>query len=89
MAALIGSAPQPIGNYLATTAVPGAHRVLRTGGWISGSFHWVEEGRSDDPRQVLESEGVAFTENGSAVERSHMTTEDLAQALSEDGVDGE
>lgn len=87
LAALIGSAPQPIGNHLATTAVPGAHRVLRTGGWISGTFRWVEEGRTDDPREVLESEGVAFAANGSADESGHMTTEDLADALSEDGMD--
>lgn len=83
LAALIGSAPQPIGNHLATTVVPGAHRVLRTGGWISASFRWIEEGRTDDPREVLEGEGVIFAANGSAREDSHMTTEELADAISE------
>lgn len=37
LAALVGTAPQPLGNHLATVPIDGPHRVLKAGGWISDS----------------------------------------------------
>ncbi len=84
LAALVGTAPQPIGNYLATTAVAGAHRVLRSGGYLAGGFRWIEADRHDDPRDVLAAEGVKMTHDGRADPVQRLTAEDLADALADD-----
>lgn len=85
LAALVGTAAQPLGNYLASVPLPGAHRVLKSGGWISDSFAWTDHDRHDDPREVLSAEGVRFDAKGRADVAQRFTTEDLADALDETG----
>lgn len=38
IAKVIGSAAQPVGNYIAAQKIPNAHRVLRSAGRVSESF---------------------------------------------------
>ncbi len=66
LAKVIGTAAQPIGTRLATVPAPNAHRVLNANGEISAAFRWPEAGRTQDPRQVLEMEGVRFSGSGRA-----------------------
>ena len=62
IAAAIGSAAQPVGNYLAGTTRPNAHRVLRRNGEISQSFRWTDPGDTRDPREIMQAEGIHFTD---------------------------
>ncbi|WP_245788118.1 GmrSD restriction endonuclease domain-containing protein [Amycolatopsis marina] len=82
VAALIGTHPVSIGQRLATTSAPNAHRVLQTDGKVSPNFAWLESDRSDDPREVLEAEGVEFDAHGRANRSQHITTEELASLSS-------
>ena len=61
LAELIGSHPVPVGVHLSHHPVPNAWRVLMSDGAISPSFRWQASGRTDDPKEVLESEGIVFT----------------------------
>ncbi|MGV9980593.1 GmrSD restriction endonuclease domain-containing protein [Micromonospora wenchangensis] len=79
LAALIGTAPQPVGNRLANHPTLNAHRVLQAGGIVAGNFRWLEPGRTDDPRDVLRAEGVNFDQYGRADRTQRITVEELAQ----------
>jgi alkylated DNA nucleotide flippase Atl1 len=78
IAALTGSHPVAVGNHLASKPTPNAHRVLTATGQISEGFHWLDD-RIDDPRTVLEAEGVIFDDRGRANLGQRLTVEDLAQ----------
>ncbi|MEU8241365.1 DUF262 domain-containing protein [Actinoplanes missouriensis] len=78
LAALIGTAPQPVGNRLRAHPVPHAHRVLQAEGTVSGGFRWPD-GRTDDPVVVLTAEGVKFNEHGVADPAQRIDLEELAQ----------
>lgn len=79
VAALIGSHPLPVGARLATIPTPNAHRVLQADGTISANFRWPDPQRTDDPRELLEQEGVEFDGNGRANPAQRIGTEELAQ----------
>ncbi|WP_434740263.1 GmrSD restriction endonuclease domain-containing protein [Micromonospora sp. SH-82] len=79
LAALIGTAPQPVGNRLAGHPTLNAHRVLQAGGIVAGNFRWLEPDRDDDPRDVLRAEGVTFDQHGRADPAQRITVEELAQ----------
>ena len=81
VAAVIGSHQVAAGARLATVIVPNAHRVLKLSGYISPDFRWPDSERSDDPRKVLEAEGVRFDESGQADPAQRMTPTDLAAAM--------
>jgi len=78
VAAVIGTHQVPLGQRLANHPAPNAHRVLKSGGVIAANFRWLEAGRMDDPRGVLEAEGVEFNELGRANPAQRLTAEDLA-----------
>ncbi|WP_410630817.1 DUF1524 domain-containing protein [Amycolatopsis sp. cmx-4-83] len=78
LAALIGSHPVPVGQRLATTAAPNAHRVLQSDGKVSPNFAWPDPSRTDDPRALLETEGLSFNPQGQADPERRFTTERLA-----------
>ncbi len=80
LAELIGSHPVPVGVHLATQPVDQAWRVLMADGSISPGFRWENSNRTDDPRKVLESEGVKFV-NGHAEPSQRITAADLAALL--------
>lgn len=80
LAELIGSHPVPVGVHLASNPVLNAWRVLTSDGGVSAGFRWPAEDRTDDPYDVLASEGVSFeSKRASAAQR--MTAADLAALL--------
>lgn len=89
LAALTALSAQSVGKFLGTEKVANAHRVLRANGSISPDFHWPDPERSDDPRQVLESEGLRFDESGRADPDQRITADDLREQRAELGTDGE
>ncbi|MFI7547977.1 DUF262 domain-containing protein [Actinoplanes sp. NPDC049599] len=78
LAALIGTAPQPVGNRLRAVPLPNAHRVLQAEGTVSPGFRWPD-GRTDDPVTVLTAEGVKFNEHGVADPAQRIDLDELAQ----------
>lgn len=84
LAAAIGSAAQPVGNFLATRIVPNAHRVLRSGGVVSESFEWIDEKETRQPVEILTEEGVEFTKRGRAIERQRLKPGNLLDLIAEE-----
>ncbi|MBO1330965.1 DUF262 domain-containing protein [Streptomyces sp. VRA16 Mangrove soil] len=85
MAELIGSHPVAVGSYLASApSVIGAHRVLTAEGKVSAGFRWAEGRDLPPPRDLLESEGVAFDTFGRAHAAHRLTAAELAQLLGKD-----
>jgi uncharacterized protein with ParB-like and HNH nuclease domain/alkylated DNA nucleotide flippase Atl1 len=78
VAAVLGTHPVPLGQRLANHPTVNAHRVLNASGQVAGNFRWTDENRTDDPRDVLEQEGIHFDENGRASASQRLTAEDLA-----------
>ncbi|MFG1674625.1 DUF262 domain-containing protein [Micromonospora sp. NPDC049282] len=78
LAALIGTAPQPVGNRLRTVPVPNAHRVLQVEGTMAGGFRWPD-GRTEDPVEALKAEGVSFDQQGRADQAQRIDLDELAQ----------
>ncbi|MCX4095312.1 GmrSD restriction endonuclease domain-containing protein [Nocardia sp. alder85J] len=87
VATVIGTAAQPLGMRLASVPTPNAHRVLSVQGAISPTFRWSEPGRTDDPREVLEGEGIQFNSAGRAEPAQRLTLDDLGRLRAE--ADGE
>ncbi|MEU4739134.1 DUF262 domain-containing protein [Actinosynnema sp. NPDC023658] len=84
LAALIGSHPVSIGQRLATTPAPNAHRVLQSDGKVSPNFAWLDPTQTDDPRDLLAAEGVTFDSHGRADQAQRVTTEGLAVLIGAD-----
>jgi alkylated DNA nucleotide flippase Atl1 len=67
LAAVIGSSPIAVGQHVTSCPdCPTAHRVLRNDGRVAENFTWDDPDRDDDPRQLLEDEGVAFVDDRAA-----------------------
>lgn len=81
LAALIGSHAVPVGQYIASTPVPNAHRVLKAAGVVSPDFRWLEPGRTDSPEQMLRDEGVHFDDSGRASKTQRFTSSELAMLV--------
>lgn len=60
VAELISSHQLAVGNRLAGTTTPNAHRVLKRRGTISPDFRWPDPARSDDPEGHSRSRGRPF-----------------------------
>jgi alkylated DNA nucleotide flippase Atl1 len=84
LAALIGTHAVSIGQRLATTTAPNAHRVLQSDGKVSPNFAWLDQERTDDPRDLLAAEGVTFDASGRANSAQHVTTDELAVLIDAD-----
>jgi alkylated DNA nucleotide flippase Atl1 len=79
LADLVGTAAQPVGNHIRQcTGCPNAPRVLGSGGRPSPGFAWSDPGDTRTQQEVLESEGVRFT-NGSADPSARLSMDDLRQ----------
>lgn len=89
LARVLGTAAQPLGNRLASHPAPNAHRVLGAQGTISDRFRWSDPQRTDDPRQILESEGIRFSATGRADPGQRLDVTDLEKLRvdSEDDTD--
>jgi len=81
VATVVGTHPVPLGQRLAAHDVPNAHRVLQTSGAISPNFRWENSDCSEDPRVVLEAEGIRFDGNGLASQDQRLSVEELAALL--------
>lgn len=81
VAEVIGSHQVAVGARLAAVHVPNGHRVLKLHGAISPDFRWPDPERQDDPRIVLEAEGVRFDQSGRAAADQRMTANELAEAV--------
>lgn len=82
LAKVLGTAAQPLGNRLATAPAPNAHRVLNAQGEISAAFRWLEADRTDDPRHILEQEGIEFSAAGRAEPAQRLALSDLERLRS-------
>lgn len=81
LARLIGSHAVPVGAFVAKTAMPNAHRVLQAAGTVSPSFRWLEPGRTDDPVELLQAEGVRFSADGRADHAQRLDAVQLADLM--------
>ncbi len=79
-AIVAGTWAQPLAAIVANHPMSNAWRVLQNGGTISPGFRWTEPGRSDDPRVILEKEGLRFDARGHADPAQFMGAEELADA---------
>lgn len=80
VAIVAGTWPQPLAAMVASYPMANAWRVLQSGGTISPGFRWTEPGRTDDPRAVLEEEGLRFDSDGHADPHQFIGAEELAEA---------
>jgi alkylated DNA nucleotide flippase Atl1 len=71
---------QPLAAIIANNPMANAWRVLQSGGTISAGFRWTDPGRVDDPRVVLEEEGLRFDAEGHADPEQFIGAEELAEA---------
>jgi len=63
LAELIGTSAQPVGNHVANCAdCPNAYRVLGHDGRASTGFRWADSAETRTCQQVLEGEGLVFTD---------------------------
>lgn len=80
VAIVAGTWAQPLAAMIANSPMANAWRVLQSGGTISAGFRWTEPGRADDPRTVLEGEGLRFDAEGRADPEQFIGAEELAEA---------
>ncbi|RKR12641.1 DUF4268 domain-containing protein [Arthrobacter oryzae] len=80
VAIVAGTWAQPLAGMIANYPMANAWRVLQSGGTISAGFRWTEPGRKDDPRVVLEAEGLRFDTDGHADPEQFIGAEELAEA---------
>jgi len=80
IANVLGTASQVVGNRITRGSQEGAWRVLRANGEIAPGFKWAANSpnQGKELREVLESEGVRFTELGLALEDDKFGEDDLA-----------
>lgn len=83
LAELTGLANQNVGTFAKDTDHPNGHRVLHADGQVSASFEWRDPERTDDPRDVLEAEGVEFDDRSRASQAQRLTSHDLRDMLAE------
>lgn len=82
LAALIGSAAQPVGAHLAqSTGVTNAWRVLNSVGRVAENFRWTGEDRGD-VLEVLRTEGVRIDDKTKKADpEQRLSADDLAGLL--------
>ncbi|MEV0230922.1 MGMT family protein [Nonomuraea sp. NPDC050786] len=86
IAEVVGMSAQSVGGFMAEAGeAAGAHRVLQSSGKISPGFRWLDPERTDDPREVLEQEGVTFDQYGRAASSQRVTADKLRATLSKAG----
>ena len=85
LAALTGLSNQNVGTFMAQTPHPAAYRVLQTDGTVADGFNWTDPSRTDDPVELLKSEGVEFDGQNRANQGQRLTTYDLEELLAETG----
>jgi hypothetical protein len=69
---------------IANHPIDNGHRVLQVTGTISPGFRWYEADRTDDPIEILKSEGIEFDEQGRANPAQRFSMDDFANLLGEE-----
>ncbi|MGW5108098.1 GmrSD restriction endonuclease domain-containing protein [Nocardia sp. NPDC004123] len=72
---LLGTAAHRVGTRLRSHPAPNAHRVLDAHGMISYGPGDIPE----NPRQLLESEGISFSATGRAASAQRLSSDELGQ----------
>lgn len=84
LAELTGLSARSVGTFLSeNTNVPNVHRVLQSTGAIASGFQWADPDRTDDPREVLEREGLEFGDNGKAISEQRVSAEEFRSMLAD------
>ncbi|GAA4912701.1 alkylated DNA nucleotide flippase Atl1 [Nonomuraea thailandensis] len=87
LAELVGMSAQSVGGFMAEAPEGyNAHRVLQAGGRISPQFRWLDPKRTEEPRTVLEQEGLTFDQAGRANPARRVTANDFRKVFIEAGV---
>jgi alkylated DNA nucleotide flippase Atl1 len=83
LATAIGTNANPLGQHVTSCEMcPNAHRVLSAPGRIAPNFRWSDPTKDNvDPRQVLEGEGIHFSETGIADPATRLPVDTLANAV--------
>jgi uncharacterized protein with ParB-like and HNH nuclease domain/alkylated DNA nucleotide flippase Atl1 len=86
IANVVGTASQVVGNRITKGEQVGSWRVLRSNGEIAQGFKWPANSphQGKDLREVLEAEGVRFTDQGLALEADKFVEADFAELLSDE-----
>lgn len=81
LAEAIGTSAQPVANHVSKCLIcSNPHRVLTWDGRIAEGFAWTDPTDNRNPLDVLETEGVRFTQ-GAADSEQKLATEDLLVLL--------
>jgi alkylated DNA nucleotide flippase Atl1 len=84
LAALIGTAPQPLGQHIQhCPACPNAQRVLGADGKPRPGFTSTDPNETRSQQDMLEAEGVRFP-NGAADPSRHLDAEALAALVEQE-----
>lgn len=86
LAEAVGTSAQPMANHLASCAdCPHPYRVLTYNGTVAGNFRWTDPTDGRDPIEVLQGEGVRFTD-GRATPEDKLALEDLLELVEENAL---
>jgi 5-methylcytosine-specific restriction protein B len=78
---LVDMPPRTVGQYIVNNDVPNAHRVLTVDGKVADDFAWSDPEKTDNPRALLEAEGVPFDDEGRALQERRFTAADLRELV--------
>ncbi|WP_197512606.1 restriction system modified-DNA reader domain-containing protein [Tessaracoccus coleopterorum] len=81
LAEVIGTSPQPLGGHVAGCGqCSNAHRILQRDGSVSPGFAWTDPDDTRSPIDMLEDEGLVFS-NGKADKDRELSADDLAALI--------
>lgn len=77
IAEAVGTAPQAVGNHLASCGkCPNPHRVLTWDGRVADNFNWLDPDDDRNPSEILQGEGVRIDDQ-TADMKQQLVVEDL------------
>lgn len=83
VAAVAGTHPVPLGQFLASAPLTHAYRVLKRFGSVSPGFTWSSDSvhAGIDPMDLLRDEGIEFDEVGRASQLQRLTVSELGELI--------
>lgn len=83
VAAVAGTHPVPLGQFLGAVMIPNAYRVLKRSGRISPGFTWHADNANAgaDVRLLLESEGIEFDAADRASQEQRLGVSELGELI--------
>jgi 5-methylcytosine-specific restriction protein B len=85
LAELTGVPESEVRQFVASSDVPNAHRVLEVDGRVPPQFRWRHPEKTDDPQALLKAEGIELDAQGRASQGQRLRSEDLAELLRDVG----